>query len=908
MLRLALGVVAGMPAVALAMSKLTVENAAVGQKTLVLTVDDSIHTPDLGKLLIEGYSVENAVFLDEGDAGPIQFTPQYLDMTLPGNGRIVDFHPAPGVVVLDAPTAFVPQPGAVLADTAFGGLFRKVVRVDGSPQPGVIGRKWTLVTVDAELPDAVRNADLSFSTRVDLNQVLPDLDRAEEVMGYLPDGSSTPADAEFRLRKSQILFQPTVTGRIRIVAGRVEEFSIQVAGDCEVAADAQGAFHGRGELNFEEDLPVRPAQVLSLGNGLFLRVANRPSFRMEAQAEGEGLAARAEFRIRNTLKSELAFSKGQWRPLAENRMTSSSRAAQELKGEGSLKMVLEPRLEVLFAGVHGPSLTFSPYARFVSSPDSASALFRGQPAPSQSPGLDSATAARTLANLPPTASSLSPQVPPTAGLNRELSLGADILMDSRTTFSGPPLPRRFVLFSREQILYAPPREGSLSLKEVDSGRVLLMAQTFPKADRFAVQQRLGAGPWETVLEVSAGQRIRLGNLKPSTAYRFRVIGFNAMGTGPAFPPEGLPFTTPAYNHPPLVPFALLPDSGAALTGSSVVLSWRGGDADPGAKVHYTVLLDTRQPPLSARAAGLTDSVLTVSDLKPGTYFWRVIAGDGVDRTEGPVRGFTLSDASVAAPMPAEARSEVRSTGYRMVTIPRGGFRREDGREVTVGPFLIGKFEVTQAEYEKAMGRNPSYRMQDSLPVERVTWEEAATFCNELGGRLPTEAEWEYAARAGAVTAYYWGQAKAGDYAWYRDNSENRTQKVGQKKPNDWGLHDMAGNVFEWVQDWYGDYSATGLDHPRGPGSGVAKVIRGASWYSESGNLDLASRYSNRPGFRNFKVGFRCAKDPDSPSTAVPAARDPGAAASGTSSQAAPESKRAEAALPAVSPVPSTIPR
>jgi formylglycine-generating enzyme required for sulfatase activity len=84
--------------------------------------------------------------------------------------------------------------------------------------------------------------------------------------------------------------------------------------------------------------------------------------------------------------------------------------------------------------------------------------------------------------------------------------------------------------------------------------------------------------------------------------------------------------------------------------------------------------------------------------------------------------------------------------------------------------------------------------------------------------------------------------------------------VGLKKPNAWGLHDMAGNVFEWVQDWYGDYDPAEIDHPKGPSAGTAKVIRGASWYSEAPSLGLSARFNNRPGFRNYKVGFRCARD------------------------------------------------
>ena len=197
----------------------------------------------------------------------------------------------------------------------------------------------------------------------------------------------------------------------------------------------------------------------------------------------------------------------------------------------------------------------------------------------------------------------------------------------------------------------------------------------------------------------------------------------------------------------------------------------------------------------------------------------------------------------------------------------------------MGPFQIGKYEVSQKEFERTMGRNPSYRVNDSLPVERVTWEEAETFCNEMGGRLPTEAEWEYAARAGSASQYYWGAANPSDYAWFRDNSDDHTQKVGLKKPNNWGLYDVSGNVFEWVQDWFGNYPP-GTDHPRGAETGTAKVIRGASWYSEGGNLGLGTRYSNRPAFRNFKVGFRCAKE------AEPVAEAPGRGAAVTPASSA----------------------
>ncbi len=835
-----LGLFAGaLPGLAMALGKIQVENAKVGEKTLYLTVDDSILPPDLGKLRIEGYDIEQAVFVEEDEDIPFVLQPAFVDMTAPGGGRIVEYSAASGLLVLEWPAGRVPQVGAVLGDTAFGGLLRKVTKVEAHPQGGEGGKRWILGTVEADLADAVQSGGFTFSTRLDLNQVLPDLDHVDEAAGFLPDGTPNYAQTEYGLAGTRILFQPTVTGRMRILGGKVEDFSLRVQGDCEVIADARGAFHGRGDFEYEDELPARPAQIVPLGNGLFLRVQSRPSIRMEASSAGEALSVRAGFRITNSLQGDLVYARGQWRPMAENRMTQSGQAVKELQGEGTLRLAIKPRMEFLMAGVQGAAFTFEPFARFTSAPD-AKARGTADEAPAAVPGVES----------------LRPQ--PADGRllglgSKELSLGANIFMEARTTFTGPPLVRSFTLFSREQSVFSPPRDGSLSVKDADSGRVWLFPQTFPRSDRYIIQMRVGGGPWETLADAqTASDRLRIGHLRPATTYRFRALGVNAMGVGPAFPPEGVAFTTPAVNRPPFIPAALFPEADAGFVQGSLQLAWRGGDPDPGSRVQYTVYLDTRNPPAAVRASGLADTTLALSGLRPGTtYYWKVAASDGRDVSEGPVRAFTVRGAG---------QSVKPEAANAMITLPRGGFRREDGREVTVGPFQIGRYEVSQAEFGRVMGRNPSYHLQDSLPVERVTWEEAESYCRESGGRLPTEAEWEYAARAGSTGDYYWGHGDAAEYAWFRENSQDRSQKVGRKKPNAWGLYDMAGNVFEWVSDWYAEYVPDDVDHPRGPDAGTAKVIRGASWYSEAGNLGLGTRYSNRPAFRNFKVGFRCAKD------------------------------------------------
>jgi formylglycine-generating enzyme required for sulfatase activity len=818
-----------------ALGALQIESAAVGDRTIVITVDDSIKAPDLGKIQVEGYSIENAAFVEEGDDS-VRLSPDLVDLTAPGQGRIIDFASDPGLLILDASVDFIPRPGLIIADTSFGGLLRKIVSVEGAPQSVAAGSRWTLRTVEAGLPEAVLDCDLSFRSRVDLNVSLPDLRNSEEAVGALDDGTPSNGEVEYSVNAGRILFQPMISGRVSISQGKVDAVKIQVQGDCEVSANMRAGVNGTGEFEYEDELRARAPIMIPLGHGLFIKVQNRPFVRFEAQSRDDAFFARADFRVVNSLRGELGYAGGQWRPLADNRMTSESKRVLEFSGNGEIKMMLKPRIDVLIEGMQGPSFTFEPYARFASTTP---------------PATRDPDSARTSGFGPD-----RPWLPgPGAAGTRELSIGANIYMDARTNFAGPAITHNFLLFNHEQPVMSPPKEGALSLKESDSSRIFLNCESYPKADFYVIQQKVGNGPWETVLENAPGPKVRLGNLKPSSQYRFRAMGVNAMGVSPAFPPEGIVYVTPAPNHPPLVPLFRFPDSGAVVADSTVVVSWRGGDPDPGSKVLYTVYLDDHYPPVTVRAAGIPDSSLAIAGLRPGqNYYWKISASDGSEKSESGVRAFALkAPGALAAAVPAGG-------AYPLALVPKGFYRREDGKAVKVGPLLMGKYEVTQAEFEKIMGRNPSYHLQDSLPVERVTWEEAETFCRETGGRLPTEAEWEYAARAGSASSFYWGRSNPGDYAWYRDNSDNRTQKVGMKKPNSWGLYDMAGNVFEWAQDWYGEYSADELDHPKGPASGVAKVIRGASWYSEGANLNLSARYNNRPGFRNFKVGFRCARD------------------------------------------------
>jgi len=227
---------------------------------------------------------------------------------------------------------------------------------------------------------------------------------------------------------------------------------------------------------------------------------------------------------------------------------------------------------------------------------------------------------------------------------------------------------------------------------------------------------------------------------------------------------------------------------------------------------------------------------------------------------------------------------------------------EKQHKITVSSFWMGKYEVTQKQYKKVMGSNPSYFTgtgQDlsNLPVENVTWYDAVEFCNKLseknglepyykidknkedpdnknsvfkdqfkytvailggnGFRLPTEAEWEYACRAGTTTAYYWGDEIDDNYLWCYSNSGKETHPVGEKKANRFGLYDMSGNAWEWCFDWYGEYGSV-INDPKGADSGMYRVLRGGSWNTFYYLLlRSADRDWSNPGFRNYNYcGFR----------------------------------------------------
>lgn len=250
-------------------------------------------------------------------------------------------------------------------------------------------------------------------------------------------------------------------------------------------------------------------------------------------------------------------------------------------------------------------------------------------------------------------------------------------------------------------------------------------------------------------------------------------------------------------------------------------------------------------------------------------------------------GSVVAGQEAAAPRAtADVRAAdiLRQLGIELVLVKGGTYRMGDlpefGRgnalpahEVTVGDFLIGKTEVTQSQWEALMGANPSKFKGADRPVEQVTWDECQEFLRRLnektGGafRLPTEAEWEYAARSGGRIETWAGtsnDAELDTFAWLGDNSGEQSQPVGRKRPNGLGIHDMSGNVWEWCSDWFdGDYYENSpANDPRGPASGELRVLRGGAWTDDSSWLRTASRFSIEPGKSYDRLGFRLAAPPD----------------------------------------------
>ena len=244
----------------------------------------------------------------------------------------------------------------------------------------------------------------------------------------------------------------------------------------------------------------------------------------------------------------------------------------------------------------------------------------------------------------------------------------------------------------------------------------------------------------------------------------------------------------------------------------------------------------------------------------------------------PTKGGTVKRVTTKASY-SNGTLTVNGIKYNMVWVEGGTFRMgatsEQGSEISdekpvhrdaLSGYYNGKTEVTQALWQAVMGSNPSYFEGDDLPVEQVSWDDCQEFIRKLNSltgqnfRLPTEAEWEFACRGGNNSRgyKYSGSNYIDNVAWYDGNSGDKTHPVATKSPNELGIYDMSGNVWEWCADWYGDYSSGRQTNPKGPYGGSGHVNRGGSWYNFARNCRSSIRIDDYPTYRDDLLGLRLA--------------------------------------------------
>jgi formylglycine-generating enzyme required for sulfatase activity len=358
----------------------------------------------------------------------------------------------------------------------------------------------------------------------------------------------------------------------------------------------------------------------------------------------------------------------------------------------------------------------------------------------------------------------------------------------------------------------------------------------------------------------------------------------------------------AKNNPPSIPTLISPANGSTGQPTIITLSWTCSDPY-GDSLVYDVYFGKTTPPATLIAPAQNGTSIFRSGLDTlSTYYWRTVAKNNKERTLtiGDIWSFTTQrDKSPIAPEtlavpPGLVRPIV------MKDIPAGRFVMGDSalnagwaatplHYVTLSAFKMQETQVTQEQYQAVMGTNPSWFNSGAdaplRPVEMVNWNDAVQFCNALsklcgfdtvynttswtadftkkGFRLPTEAEYEYACRGGTTTNYWWGTDTngMGVRTWSVFNSNDSTHPVATKLPNAYGLYDMTGNVDEWCNDWYGNYTSDAVIDPSGPVAGTSRVLRGGSWRTISGYRDVdiyrsAFRIGTSQGSRFMVFGFR----------------------------------------------------
>jgi formylglycine-generating enzyme required for sulfatase activity len=359
------------------------------------------------------------------------------------------------------------------------------------------------------------------------------------------------------------------------------------------------------------------------------------------------------------------------------------------------------------------------------------------------------------------------------------------------------------------------------------------------------------------------------------------------------------YTAPqSFTYMPASVSSIAPNTGTAAGGSQITitgayLALTTGVTIAGAPCSNVTVVNATTVTAVTPAGTLGNADVVITGGKgtitvPGGYrYVSIVVPSWATLVEAQPDPAVVTDPALRAAIAATGLAwRVRDTGTQMemMLIPPGTFQmgcimgsnqygcyssEQPVHQVTLtNAFYLGRYEVTQAQWVAKMGSNPSYfRGQSdsaSRPVEQVSWTTIQGYLGSTGFRLPTEAEWEFACRAGTQTPFYNGSTDdntVGALAWYSSNSGNQTHAVGGKAVNGFGLYDMLGNVWEWVNDWYDAYPSSAQTNPTGPVSASYRVIRGGSWFGVTSQVRSSSRYNVSPGDWDYGIGFRVARTP-----------------------------------------------
>ena len=342
--------------------------------------------------------------------------------------------------------------------------------------------------------------------------------------------------------------------------------------------------------------------------------------------------------------------------------------------------------------------------------------------------------------------------------------------------------------------------------------------------------------WSIELKAQKIENVIFVVFENTVVVNYDLIGESADGS---FEVELLVSTSSKGDYQPVPPLELAGDVGFDIhSGSSKSIQWQPGQSIdyPAAsfqvKAKFTAMDQASKATISRNVAEETKEVPLLVKEKDGKQIDMVYV-------EGGMFQMGINDTNVYGASPVHS--------------------------VTVSSFYIGKYEVTQKQWFEVMADKPSfYKGCDSCPVEYVSWVDVQQFIKKLNAkthktyRLPTEAEWEFAARGGlrSKAFAYSGSASIAEVAWCRANSEEKTHPVGQQKANELGIFDMTGNVWEWCSDWSKKYDSEAQTNPKGASSGTARVIRGGAWNSSEPNSGVAARNYAAPSKNESNIGFR----------------------------------------------------